>query len=183
MDARIYLLQFALREKGFYQGRLDGDEGPLTRAAFAAWQSSIAAEDRTFEDVVLGWNLRHFTAAELLTKGASNARLRLNTDPPPALWSAIRPAVLAADEARARLGSGIIITSAYRAPAYNRAIGGAANSFHTRFQALDLIPTNGQVTRLRNIMRDLRSEGYPGAAGIGTYRTFVHVDNGPRRDW
>jgi peptidoglycan hydrolase-like protein with peptidoglycan-binding domain len=184
-DPRVYLIQVALREKGFYRGPMSGIEGPLTREAFEAWQKSIAAAPaQSFEEVVATWGLRFFSASELLTKGGAHARNGLNTDPPAALWNNIRPVITAADEVRRRLGSGIIITSAYRSDAYNRAIGGAANSYHKQFRALDLIPIGATVARLHQVCREVRAEGkFPGIQGIGRYNTFCHIDNGPRRDF
>lgn len=180
-DPAIYLQQFALAEKGFYRGALDGDNGPITKAAFTAWLASRGGDD--FAAHVNGWGLRHFAAAELLVKGAANARLRLNTDPPRELWDNIRDTAKAADEARERLGSGLIISSAYRSPAYNRAIGGAPKSYHMRFRALDLIPARVSVATLHAVLQDIRDEGFPGCQGIGRYPGFCHIDDGPRRNW
>ena len=184
-DPAIYLQQRALQSMGFYNGSLDGDEGPLTRTAYFEWMATLDedSEAGTFHDLVKTWNLRHITADELLAKGGSNARLRLNTDPPRNLWPNIKAAALAADEARHRLGSGILITSAYRSPAYNKAIGGESKSYHMQFRALDLIPVNGAVALLHKILKELRQEGFQGAQGIGRYPSFCHTDNGPRRDW
>lgn len=174
-----------MAELGHYKGPLDWIDGPITRAALADWLDSLGevGDAGSFQDLAESWGLRYFNPSELLTKGASNGRLKLNTDPPKALWENIKDAALAADEARHRLGSGIIVASAYRSPAYNKAIGGASNSFHTKFRALDLFPANGDVSKLHGIITDLRREGYEGASGIGRYRTFCHIDNGPNRDW
>jgi hypothetical protein len=181
----LYLQQRALQSMGFYHGILDGIDGRKTREAFDAWMKSIDDDpvSSTFHDLATTWHLRHFAAGELLTKGASNARLRLNTDPPRNLWPNIKAAAMAADEARHRLNSGILIASAYRSPPYNKAIRGASSSMHLQFRALDLIPVSGNVTRLHRILTDLRAEGYQGAQGIGRYPTFCHIDNGPTRDW
>lgn len=181
----IYLQQRALQSMGFYRGPLDGIEGRDTTDAFDAWMDTLDNDpvSHSFQDLVASWKLRYFSSAELLTKGASNGRLRLNTDPPRELWLNIKAAAHAADEARHRLGSGITIASAYRSPAYNKAIGGASSSMHMQFRALDLVPVNGNVALLHKILRDLRAEGYQGAQGIGRYPTFCHTDNGPTRDW
>lgn len=40
-DKRVYLMQVGLKSLGFDPGGLDGDEGPKTRAAYAAWESSL----------------------------------------------------------------------------------------------------------------------------------------------
>jgi peptidoglycan hydrolase-like protein with peptidoglycan-binding domain len=40
-DRSIYLQQYALQALGFYKDKLDGAEGPITRAARAAWEASL----------------------------------------------------------------------------------------------------------------------------------------------
>jgi hypothetical protein len=191
-DPRVALQQYALKALGFDPGPIDGDEGPRTRQALAEWIAHISPRPnvpttpqppRTFAEAMRGWGIRHFTPQEVLTMGGSNGRLQLNTPPPPELWTAIRPALVAADEARHRIGSGLIITSAYRNAAYNRAIGGAASSNHMRFRALDLIPVRLTPRALASVFADLRREGFPGCQGIGTYASFVHIDDAQRRDW
>lgn len=42
IDKRVYLLQVGLKQLGFYNGILDGDEGPMTRGAFAAWEATLS---------------------------------------------------------------------------------------------------------------------------------------------
>lgn len=181
---RTLLIQEALHARGLYPGEPDNWPGPATSAALATFQRSFTASaSQSFADLVATWKLRHFTAAELLTKGGAHARNGLNTDPPPGLWKNIRDAASAADEARQRLGSPLTITSAYRSPAYNKAIGGASGSFHLHFRALDIIPARASVNALHAIFRQLRREGHPGCRGIGKYSTFIHIDNGPARDF
>jgi hypothetical protein len=137
----------------------------------------------TFHETINGWGLRYFSASELLYRGASDATLKINGDPPRTLWGSIRDAAVAADEARHRLGSPLRILSAYRSPAYNKAIGGATVSMHTKFRALDLQPTRATPKDLHAILLQLRKEGYKGARGIGLYPSFCHIDNGPARNW
>jgi len=48
------------------------------------------------------------------------------------------------DGLRAAWGSGIRVTSGYRCPELNRAVGGVSNSGHLRGVAADLQPMNGQ---------------------------------------
>jgi len=125
--------------------------------------------------------VKHFTAEELFFRGASDATICLNTDPPQSLWKNIIPTVVAADEAREKLGKPIRILSAYRSPAYNRRIGGAKASQHMRFCALDL--GTEQPAKLYKILLEMRRDGkFKG--GLGLYRTFVHVDTrGVNANW
>ena len=69
-------------------------------------------------------------------------------------------------------GTSVKITSGYRTPAYNKKIGGAANSYHTKGQAADIVvsgKTPAQVARFAQAI---------GADGVGLYTAskFVHID-------
>jgi hypothetical protein len=124
--------------------------------------------------------VKYFTADEVFYRGARDARLQLNTDPPRGLWPSLLAVVKVADEARRRLGKPLRISSAYRSPAYNKAIGGASASIHMRGGALDL---SGSPVTLHRILTEMRSEGLF-RGGIGKYKTFVHVDvRGKNVDW
>jgi uncharacterized protein YcbK (DUF882 family) len=124
--------------------------------------------------------VRYFTAEEVFFRGARDARLQLNTDPPRALWPSLLAVVRVADEARHRLGKAVKINSAYRSPAYNRAISGASKSIHVLGGALDL---SGSPATLHRILTQMRAEGLF-RGGIGRYKTFTHVDvRGKNADW
>jgi hypothetical protein len=124
--------------------------------------------------------VRYFTANEVFFRGARDAKLQLNTDPPRSLWPSLLAVTKVADEARHRLSRGLRINSAYRNAAYNRAIGGASASIHMRGGALDL---SGSPATLHRILQEMRAEGLF-RGGIGKYRTFVHVDvRGKNADW
>src|SRR5690606_25031998 len=51
------------------------------------------------------------------------------------------------------------ISSAYRDPARNRQAGGATNSYHTRGQALDLVPQGGET--MAQLESRMRGSGLP----------------------
>ena len=125
--------------------------------------------------------VRYFDADEVFYRGARDARLQLNTDPPRSLWPSLLAVTKVADEARHRLGKAVKINSAYRSPAYNRALpGSASNSIHMKGGALDL---SGSPATLHRILTEMRREGLF-RGGIGKYRTFVHVDvRGKNADW
>jgi hypothetical protein len=124
--------------------------------------------------------VRYFDADEVFFRGARDARLQLNTDPPRALWPSLLAVTRVADEARHRLGKPLRINSAYRNAAYNRAIGGASASIHMRGGALDL---SGSPATLHRILTEMRAEGLF-RGGIGRYKTFTHVDvRGKNADW
>jgi len=125
--------------------------------------------------------IKYFNANEVFFKGASDARLKLNTEPPKELWNNMWKTIEVADKARHKLGKPLKIASAYRSPKYNKAVGGAPKSHHVRFNALDL-RTSSPVT-LHKILKEMRARGeFKG--GIGLYKTFVHLDTrGTNADW
>ena len=133
--------------------------------------------------------LRHFKAYEFLVKGAKHANpdspgYGLNTDPPRAKWPNIAATARVLDELRERLEVPIVMTSVYRSPAYNAAIGGATASLHMRFNAIDFVVRNHMSPDTwAAAVREMRSAGmFKG--GIGTYAGFVHVDTrGINVDW
>lgn len=72
-------------------------------------------------------------------------------------------------------GAEVELTSAYRCPAYNRSIGGATGSYHSKGQACDIV-VNGVAPR-----RVAAYAEYIGIKGVGLYETakdgyFVHID-------
>lgn len=88
---------------------------------------------------------------------------------------------------RAEFGP-VFVTSGYRPVDYNRRIGGARYSQHIyeltpESVAADLIPLRGSPAEWATFARSI-ARG-KGLGGVGQYdhSGFVHVDNGPRRDW
>lgn len=80
---------------------------------------------------------KHFTLAEM-TRSQAAARLRINNAPGPKEIAALKlvcEKVL--EPVRVHFGKPIIISSGYRAPAVNKAIGGAATSQHCKGEAVD----------------------------------------------
>ncbi|MGN6548705.1 MAG: YcbK family protein [Pararhizobium sp.] len=77
-------------------------------------------------------------------------------------------------------GKPVVITSGYRGPAHNAAVGGVRHSEHMKCEAAD-IQLDG-VSKW-DIARYVRS--IPGRGGVGTYchTDSVHVDIGEQRDW
>lgn len=73
---------------------------------------------------------------------------------------------------RDQLGAPITITSGYRTLSHNAAVGGAANSFHTKGQAADIV-VSGKTT-----VEVAACAETAGALGVLRYITdgFVHVD-------
>jgi hypothetical protein len=135
-----------------------------------------------FEAFIASLGLRHFKAYEFLAKGGKHSNpdspaFGLNTDPPKKLWKNLKATALVIDEFRAQIKLPVVLTSIYRSPAYNRAIGGATASRHMEFDAIDFVVKGSTVgpAEWAQLLKDMRSVNmFKG--GIGTYSSFVHVD-------
>ena len=83
---------------------------------------------------------------------------------------------------RSRYGKPIVVTSGYRSPEHNEAVGGVKNSYHTLGLAADIRPLNenrSDVSLLQGICDEMNPHG-----GVGFYDTFCHVDiRGERARW
>lgn len=88
---------------------------------------------------------RYFDLCEFLTSETARAKGIDNT---PSFEVVENLAELAEtlDGLRAAWGSGIRVSSGYRCPELNKAVGGAENSGHLRGVAADLQPVNGRQT-------------------------------------
>lgn len=129
----------------------------------------------------IGNPLRYFTPRELLYLGGED-----NSFPPESLWPNIVSTALFADLIRHEYGHPLRIGSAYRSPTYNAAIGGASQSQHVQFRALDLAPIGGPGAGvLHDIAVRIRAHGpLKWLGGIGSYASFIHIDNrGVNTDW
>jgi uncharacterized protein YcbK (DUF882 family) len=140
-----------------------------------------------FYRTVEAWDIPFFEPGELLVKGASHhdpdsRAYGLNTDPPEDLWGSMEDTLSVASLAREEVGP-ILITSAYRSPEYNRAVGGVPGSQHTLFTALDLIPMDSSVRDLHLALQRMRRDGV-WVGGLGRYSNFIHIDTrGRNASW
>jgi uncharacterized protein YcbK (DUF882 family) len=105
-----------------------------------------------------------------------------NDAPPVAKRERILPTLDVLVQVREAFGP-TTINSGYRSPSYNARIGGAKNSRHTVGDAIDFRCATGTPAQWAALLRDIRDAG-GFSGGIGTYRTFVHVDTrGTDADW
>ena len=73
---------------------------------------------------------------------------------------------------RTHFGASVTITSAYRTPAKNKAVGGQTYSQHLYGKAADIKVKGVTPKQVAAYAEEL----LPGKGGIGTYGTFTHVD-------
>jgi len=115
----------------------------------------------------------HLTWSELACKDGT---------PYPLEWRSDRARRLALEfeRIRAAVGLPIVIGSAYRTPAHNRLVGGAALSQHVEGRALDLYPPKGwTLERFYRVVRAVVDDPDCTVYGLGKYPRFVHIDIRP----
>ena len=101
----------------------------------------------------------------------------------PTILARIRQHALHLDALREAWGSGLIVTSWYRDPATNAAVGGVANSQHLTGGAADLYPSNGQLKAFEDYCVAHWEYGGIGK-GVSSGKGFVHLDDrGQRVIW
>jgi zinc D-Ala-D-Ala carboxypeptidase len=119
----------------------------------------------------------HFTLAEM-TVSETAARRGIDNDPPPDVVERLKHTALGLEAVRIRLGAPIVVSSGYRSPALNAAIGGAQNSDHTRGDAADFIcPGFGAPSTIVSALKD---SGIQFDQLIEEFGRWVHISFGPR---
>lgn len=112
------------------------------------------------------WRWPNFSPAEIACRGTGN--LLVN-----------EAALDKLQALRDRVGKPLIVRSAYRSPAHNRAVGGATRSKHMDGAAFDIAMANHDPVAFEVAAREV------GFLGFGFYPRsgFIHVDLGPARQW
>ena len=123
--------------------------------------------------------MKHFTIEEL-TRSATARRLGIdNTPPPTAVKNLHRLVEQVLDPLREAWGGPIHVSSGYRCPALNRAVGGAPASQHMKGEAADItVGSRFDNARLYHLLMQLN---LPVDQAINE-RDFawIHVSHGPR---
>lgn len=119
--------------------------------------------------------VEHFSARELAPVGKQAPNGTALTMPPRELWGWIIPTLRVVGDVRFALGgTPIFVSSGWRDPAYNAAVGGASSSQHTRFNALDIqhstLPT-------ADVLGELERHPWAQWLGLGSYASWTHVDS------
>lgn len=136
-----------------------------------------------YEKYLASLKLRHFQPHEITRYGkAVRGRVR-NSLPPDELWKNIAPTLRVLDRCREIIGKPIVLTSVYRSPAYNTAVGGARYSQHLRNNATDFQVHGAFDEEAWTVLHQLRAAG-EFRGGLGRYATFIHLDTrGTNADW
>ncbi|NOD93227.1 hypothetical protein GS636_10560 [Ruegeria sp. HKCCD4884] len=159
-------------------------------AGFRDSQAALTwADYADFDAFIRSLGLRHFSTDEFLILGGAHSTpggncQGKNTYPPRALWTNIAETARVLEHLRERLGKPIVITNAYRGPAYNACIGGASGSQHMKFTALDFQVRGMSAPDVAQALRVLRDREHLFKGGIGRYNSFTHVDTrGTNATW
>ena len=166
------------------------DQPGHAHAMIHSLSEGAAFDEAAFNAFVNGLGLSHFKPYELLAMGAKHANPHspchgLNTLPPAELWPNIGSTIRQLDSLRARLGAPIRLLSLYRSPSYNTCIGGAGESQHMHFNAIDFMAEGmSRPVDWARTLRSMRDDEQLFQGGVGLYGSFVHVDTrGSNADW
>lgn len=96
---------------------------------------------------------QHFTLDEL-TASQTAARRRIDNQPPMAVVENLTRVAVLLEQVRAAVGRPITVSSGYRSPALNTAVGGARNSAHVLGLAADITASGMAPTALAKAIID-----------------------------
>lgn len=119
----------------------------------------------------------HFSLAEIIAS-AKASQLGLDNTPAPELLPRLVLLAELLERIRTAVGAPVIITSGYRSPPVNRAVGGVTSSDHTQGHAADFVaPAYGNASQVAALLAPLVS-----VLGIGQIilegvkgKQWVHV--------
>ena len=90
--------------------------------------------------------MRYFTIKEL-SKSSTAEKLGIDNTPAPEICAKLNTLISALDKIREQYGKPIFVTSGYRCPELNKAVGGVNSSQHVKGEAADLVGRNDDETR------------------------------------
>lgn len=129
------------------------------------------------------WLSPHFALDEMIVS-QEGARRNIDNSPPADVLAALKRTAQGLEEVRVRLGGvPILVSSGYRSPALNKAIGGARNSQHMRGEAADF--TAPRFGTPRAIVDALADSAVPFDQLIHEFGRWVHISfvaTNPRRE-
>lgn len=81
------------------------------------------------------------------------------------------------EDVREAFGRAVVVTSGYRCPEHNAAVGGAKHSRHLTNEAADIVVAGAST----KAVGDYLESQYPDRYGLGVAHKFVHIDVRPKR--
>ena len=149
-----------------------------------AWVQAKGSDVTRYARYILSLNLRNITPRMVLAPHFKTRGRVHNSLPPKSSWKQMAATLKVVDKMITRMGSPLReVTSAYRSPRYNRAVGGKSRSYHMQNMALDLQFSGVSPYHAAYVAKQLRAQGHF-KGGIGRYSSFVHVDTrGSNVDW
>jgi N-acetylmuramoyl-L-alanine amidase len=172
------------------------EEVGLAAAILPVTESSLALRslEDELEQFIDGLALQFFRGAEFRPYWSRIRSGVRNSAPPRGIWNHVVPTLVVLERFRREVGAPVRLTSTYRSPRYNRAVGGVSNSQHVQFRAIDFICDRGTPSDWMARLRGYRGQNFehPSAGsfrfrgGIGLYISsgFVHLDTrGSDADW
>lgn len=115
----------------------------------------------------------HFSLAELCASDTA-ARKGIDNTPPATVIEALKNTALGLERIRTLVGKPINVSSGYRSPKLNAAVGGQSASQHTRGEAADITVPGMPVPELARVIADNRI-----ALGVDQvileFSSWVHV--------
>lgn len=125
--------------------------------------------------------MKYFTLTEL-TKSATAMRKKIDNTPTEAVkknLTALVDKVL--DPLREAWGQPIVVSSGYRSPKLNRAVGGVASSQHLLGQAADIHTVSDKPSENKKLYDLIKKLKLPVDQCINEYGyNWIHVSYGPR---
>lgn len=181
---RGFLSTLGLTAAGLFLGSTSQSEGAFfgligdkpVEGIPHAWVQQKGSDVLRYARYIQSLKLRNITAHDVLAPHFKTRGHTHNTLPPKVYWRNIAPTLRLVDAIIDSLHQPLDdITSAYRSPRYNRAVGGRSHSYHMRNVACDIQIQGVSPSRVAYAASKLRSRGYF-KGGIGRYSNFVHVD-------
>lgn len=154
-------IQTKLKKLGLYKGNLDGFSGPLTEQAVKEGIAKGVCTDKDLYDCQNPLVTANFRYSELIH---SNTAVRLGIDNVPSAVhkvNLIESCIKLWQPARDILGKTMIISSGYRSPAVNKAVGGSDSSAHSIGCAIDFTsPSFGDSRAIANkLAKEFKAKG------------------------
>lgn len=173
-DGNVKDLQKILGQIGINIGKVDGKMGPKTRTGVKEFQQIFGlavdgiAGPKTWAVLNKAKGVKRFKVQEFACKHCGKIKIDINL-------------LLKLEELRRAIGNKpIVVTSGYRCPTHNKAVGGAANSQHKYGKAADIKARGMTPRQLGPYAEQVFHNGGVGLRGA----TIVHVDTrGYRARW